>query len=653
MNRKGHFSAECAGAVAILLASFPTTAHAQRVAENVNTQASDAFGSSVGFERNGLYNQEDVRGFNPVDAGNVRVEGLYIDLIERFSGRLIEGNSIRVGLAAQRYPFPAPTGLVDFRLSLPQSNTVFSLDVDNGNGSGVRGPSANFTAKLPIDGGRLGIVLGAGARYAQRPEGATSTFVTYSALVAFRPAPGTELIAFTGGIISSRERARPTYFPAGTAPPPMLRRGVNLGLDWANRNSQIYTHGMIAKVALAPGWRINAGLFLSGKSADDSFSDLFLGVNPDGSAKNRLIIADGNNADRSLSGELRLTYEWTRGSISHTVTADLRGRAKDRLFGGTVNLPLGPGSIYSATGWTQPAFTLRPENEDHVRQLTAGVAYGLLWRGKASLDISLAKSTYKKTVNFANPLLADPVTTDRPLLWSVGGSIALSKNVILFGGVTRGQEDALIAPGFASNGAEAPPAIRTKQEEIGLSLKVTKRLTLIAAAFQITKPYFNLDPALRYRQLGTLTNKGIEISLTGKLTPGLTIVAGTLFLDPSIQGEAADAKLIGPRPVGQIRRRSQLNLDWRLQSGKSPLSLDLALESLSARMANAANTLQAPARTTFNIGARYRFSLGKLNAVFRPTIVNVTNNYGWQVSSSGGWTYTAPRAITLSLAADF
>ena len=594
-----------------------------------------------------------MRGFNPVDAGNVRLEGLYIDLIDRLSNRLLEGSTIRVGLAAQRHPFPAPTGLVDFRLALPQDKTEFGIDIDTGNGSGIHGIGGSVTAKLPFDGNRFGLALGVGYRNVDKIEGGNNGFFNYSALAVFRPAPGTELIAFASAIKSSNDHARATYYPAGTAPPPMLERGVYLGLDWAKRSSDGYTRGLLAKIALDSGWRIDAGLFLSGKTNDDNFSDLFRGVNPDGSASSRLVVADGNNSDRSLSGELRLTHEWTKGAFSHTLTADLRGRSRDRLFGGTVSLPLGPGSITSTSGWIKPAFTLGPENQDHVRQLTAGVAYSVLWRGKASLDISLAKSSYKKTVDFANPLLVDPVSVDHPLLWSVGGSIALVKNVVLFGGITRGQEEALAAPDIASNVAEAPPAIRTKQEEFGLRLGLTKDLSLVVAAFQIAKPYFNLDPALRYRQLGTLTNKGIEISLTGKLAPGLTVVGGTLFLDPTIQGEAVDAGLIGPRPVGQIRRRSQINLDWRLMRGKSPLSVDVALESLSARTANAANTLSAPARTTLNLGARYRFSIGGVNAVFRPTIVNITDNYGWQVSSSGGWTYTPPRTLTLGLVTDF
>ena len=176
---------------------------------------------------------------------------------------------------------------------------------------------------------------------------------------------------------------------------------------------------------------------------------------------------------------------------------------------------------------------------------------------------------------------------------------------------------------------------------------------LIAGGFSINKPYYNLDPVLRYRQLGKLRNRGLELSLTGQLAPGLTLVGGTMVLDPRISGEAVKAGLIGYRPVGQIRRRSAANLDWRLRSGKSPISFDLALESLSRRVGNAANTLYAPARTTVNLGARYRFKLAGGDWLLRPVLINAFNNYGWQVSTSGGFSYTTPRTLTLQLAADF
>ncbi len=639
-------------AIAITLAAAPGAALAQRVEENATTQADDAFGRSVGNERSGLYGFVNVRGFNPIEAGNARLQGLYFDLIDRISNRLLEGNTVRVGLAAQRYPFPAPTGLIDYKLRVPSGKTEFGLEVDNASANN-RGPSANFYARLPLDGERLAVALAAGGRNVTSTEGSKYLLRNYSALVAFRPAPGTEFLAFTSRIFQRDEEAEATFFPLATSLPPKIERGRFIGLDWTSQDTDIFVHGATARAPLAKGLRLEAGLFQSSKVQDMSFSDLFLGVTPDGQAADRVVIASANDRVKSLSGEVRLVREWTSGMFTHTLTASLRGRSKDRLFGGTQRLSLGGGSITATSGWSQPAYTLPAKNEDQVRQLSGGIAYSLLWQKGLSLDFGISKTSYRKAVNFADPLLADPVSRDNPVLWNMAGSYALTGNLYVYGGMTRGLEDAPIAPNIATNRSEAPPAARTKQAEAGLRLALPANLVLVAGVFSISKPYFSLDPSLRFRQLGTLTNRGLEFSLTGRPAPGLTVLAGTMLLDPRIAGEDVNSGLIGPRPVGQIRRRSVFNLDWRMQGGKGPLSLDLAFESLSSRMANSANTLSAPARTNLNLGARYRFNLGKLELLLRPQLTNAFNNYGWQVSSSGGFGYTPPRAMTMSVDADF
>ena len=102
--------------IALLLTTAGEAALAQRADDNATTQAEDAFGTSVGNESFGLYNPFSVRGFSPVDAGNVRIEGLYFDQQANPTGRLIEGTTVRVGLSAQSYPFPAPTGIADHSL---------------------------------------------------------------------------------------------------------------------------------------------------------------------------------------------------------------------------------------------------------------------------------------------------------------------------------------------------------------------------------------------------------------------------------------------------------------------------------------------------------------------------------------------------------
>ena len=65
------------------------SAFAQRTDDNAVKEADDAFGKSVGDEQIGIYNAGMVRGFSPVDAGNVRLEGLYFDQQSNPTQRLV------------------------------------------------------------------------------------------------------------------------------------------------------------------------------------------------------------------------------------------------------------------------------------------------------------------------------------------------------------------------------------------------------------------------------------------------------------------------------------------------------------------------------------------------------------------------------------
>ena len=108
-----------AALTASLLAGGTNLVWAQRAGENAVTQADDAFGTSVGNEQVGLYSSFDVRGFSPTAAGNVRIDGLYFDQVSELDSRVTDSSRIRVGIAAQGYAFPAPTGVVDYSLRLP------------------------------------------------------------------------------------------------------------------------------------------------------------------------------------------------------------------------------------------------------------------------------------------------------------------------------------------------------------------------------------------------------------------------------------------------------------------------------------------------------------------------------------------------------
>src|SRR5690606_18726148 len=85
-------------------------------ANDVKEQATDAFGSRIGTESIGLYSESLVRGFDLQQAGNYRLEDAYLVRAAAPPDTLVEGARIRVGPNALDIGFPAPSGIVQYRL---------------------------------------------------------------------------------------------------------------------------------------------------------------------------------------------------------------------------------------------------------------------------------------------------------------------------------------------------------------------------------------------------------------------------------------------------------------------------------------------------------------------------------------------------------
>jgi iron complex outermembrane recepter protein len=104
-------------------------AWAQRSSEDAVAEALDAFATTVGRQEIGLYSADSARGFSPTQAGNLRLDGLYFDELNfgRPVNAIVRGSSVHVGIAAQGYQFPAPTGVVDYQLRTPGNEFVTSV----------------------------------------------------------------------------------------------------------------------------------------------------------------------------------------------------------------------------------------------------------------------------------------------------------------------------------------------------------------------------------------------------------------------------------------------------------------------------------------------------------------------------------------------
>jgi iron complex outermembrane receptor protein len=148
------------------------------------------------------------------------------------------------------------------------------------------------------------------------------------------------------------------------------------------------------------------------------------------------------------------------------------------------------------------------------------------------------------------------------------------------------------------------------------------------------------------------------LSLAGQPIDGLSLVAGALFLDADVSGEAVDLGNIGPKPVATTRRTIRTNFDYRLPFFDA-LSVDLGIAHQAGKVASALEYAELEGRqlmtkplTTFDVGTRYRFKAGAAPATLRTQITNVFNVDGWNVFSNSSFRFIDTRRFLLNLAVD-
>jgi iron complex outermembrane receptor protein len=633
----------CLAATLALLALFPLSAHAQRTDENVTAESDDAFGRSVGNESIGIYNVGDVRGFSPIDAGNVRIEGLYFDRQTDPTQRLVEGSAIRVGIAAQSYPFPSPTGIVDYTLRRVGEKRIISTVLNYGPFESL---GAEVDAQIPIVRERFGIATGVGMYRDGFPWGGLNEAVSFAIVPLWKPTPDTELRPFFSRVDFRAEESEPLMLTAEGGVPPKIRREHYYGQRWAQNEGSTHNYGLLARTRFG-AWTARLGVFESVFAPEASFAELFTGIDAAGNANER-VIAFQDSRFASRSGELRLSRAFEAGNRRHSVHVAVRGRIQKRRYGGEDEIDAGPVSLGVGRAIPEPDFQFGAQSRDEVKQQTAGIAYELQWKDVGELSVGVQKTSYSKTGE--TPLDVLPESEADPMLENVTATVYATKRLAIYGSYTQGLEESPIAPEIAINRNVAAPALLTKQYDVGLRWEVIANLKLIAGLFSVEKPHFDLDAGGLFRSLGTVEHRGVELSLTGTPVKNLSLVAGTRILDATVSGATADAGLIGEKPVGTARTYSVASFDYALAG--TGLSLDATLENISKQVANTANTFEIPGRTVLHLGGRYRFKLFRKPATLRAQVQNVFDRYGWISVGSGAYVYNAPRRITLYVAAD-
>ena len=630
----------------IAVFAVATPASAQRASENAVTAAEDAFGVSVGREAIGLYTSDNVRGFSAIDAGNARLDGLYFDPVRLPSPRLQQSATIRVGIAAQGFAFPAPTGVVDYALRHPGDTAKASAFVSADTYGFLVGEA---DAELPIVKDKLGIGVGLSGYRESYYNGTTDFTRTEAVILRWRPTPTLELLPFWSQSDIFDSEAPPLYIPAGEYLPPRIARRQYNGPNWAKSRSTGFNYGGTLRWTPPGGWTVQAGAFRSGTHDPITFTNLFLELTPAGQA-DQVILADPPARNISTSGEARVTRAFVEGPRLHKLIVTLRGRERERVYDGSDVIDLGEVRLGERQTAPRPTLAFSAPSRDRIEQGTIGLAYEGRWKNVGELSLSVQKTDYTKRVTLAGAPTGQTRAT--PLLYSAAAAALVTSAVSLYASYTRGLEDSGSAPSSAINRNEPLPAIQTEQEDAGLRWAITSKLNLVAGVFEVRKPYFQLDASNRYTLLGDLDNKSVELSLSGAATPRLNVVLGAVLSDPRVSGEAVRMGLVGREPVDKPSVRIGANADWR-PAFLEGITFELGVTHVGRRAATTDDAIHVPARTFVDLGARYATRIAHHPAQLRLSVTNIGDVYSFDLFGAGAYDTIAGRIAQLSLGVDF
>jgi iron complex outermembrane receptor protein len=608
-------------------------AQAQRSSEDAVAEALDAFGTGVGRETIGLYSAGNARGFSPIQAGNLRIEGLYFNTIGGFPfsflpSRVVRGYAVHVGVAAQGYLLPAPTGVVDYQLRIPGNEALTSVLL----GYATYGVAYEETdVQLPLI--RDVLSMGGGVGYTRNliyQGAANSDDWNFGWTARWQPTENLEITPFWD-YIDHREYGEKAEVFIDDSGYPRYHSQQPAALPWTGFHMLSSQFGTVARLRFGEGWQLAAGVFRSLENIKTGYFTLLENVGSGGVGDFSITDLPPTSSG-STSGEIRLSKLFRTGALVNTLYLRLTGRDSSLESAPGDTSDLGQATITQIPLGYHLQFGPSPITDVRVHQLTPGLAYKGVWPGHGELTLGLQKVDYDRSV--LTP--GTPTASDHsaPWLYSAAATISITPTLLAYGSYTQGFEEIGTAPFNAVNRNEPVPAQQTRQVDAGFRYQLTPKLSLVAGAFEIEKPYFDLDRSNVFREVGSTSNRGIELSIAGDVTERWNIVSGLVLIEPKVQYQPGT--VIGPTnavAVGPVPGVFTTAIQYH-PAAVGGLILGATLQALSTRYAAYPN-VNLPAVATIGLDARYRLRMFGKNGTIWLQGYNLADTYGLYPSASG------------------
>ncbi|OBY24386.1 TonB-dependent receptor [Leisingera sp. JC1] len=354
--------------------------------------------------------------------------------------------------------------------------------------------------------------------------------------------------------------------------------------------------------------------------------------------------------DRTV-GEIGLRGEFETGQVSHT------GTIQANYYKGTLHRAANNGTTLSTNILDPvshpPQFVAQPgsvpkvsENEFSGISLADTMSF---FGDRTQLTLGL-RWQHVDTQNFSGGAVTASSSEDEvtPL---IGLVVKPRENVSLYANYVEGLSIGDTAPTIAANAGETLAPAKSEQIEIGAKIGLND-WTVTASAFQIDKPFSQLDSGNVFAESGEQRNRGLEFSIFGEMAPGLRLLGGVTLLDGELRN-TTDPAMHGNEPIGVPSLQATLGAEW-----DTPFLAGLTLSGnvihTGDQYVDAANTQEISSWTRFDMGARYSTEISSRPVTFRAEIENLFDaGYYSGVASFGTFSQGAPRTFRLSMTTTF
>ncbi|KRC81470.1 TonB-dependent siderophore receptor [Sphingomonas sp. Root241] len=609
----------------------------------------------------GNYDNLRLRGFAIDFVNTLRRDGLSLAPYQDVPFENVERIDVLKGPSGFLYGFNSPGGTINYVVKRPSRERFLTATAEL---TTLQGRYGAVDASTALQDGSVGIRVNAAyekdgdfghARDQERAFASAAVDIRLSDTMLLQLSGDyqwKELVADPLLRADQSGRANPLD-PASYITPPRVDRRDLLAPSWYRYTTKAYNLDARFEAKVADGW---TGIIQANRSQNTrlgAFTDYF-DIQPDGRIGRADLFFDPSARFRVTSAQAYLSGKFQAGGIGHEMFVGASHKVQANrwpaVFVDSSMAPLEDISVGNVLNPAQPpVFDLSPlPRRDYSGRTRESSVF-------ASDIVTLAEAVQIMLGGRYIWYRATQTTTaydEAAFVPTVGVVLKPRRDLTLYANYARGLETGAYAPNTTNNAGTRSGPIRSTQYELGAKADLGTAFNLGLAIFQIEKQAGFVNSANYFVVDGDFRHRGVEVTVNGRPTRGMTLSAQLAYLDTSLRN-VIDPTIVGKRTEGVPKWQGGLSADYAIP-GAAGLTLNGAVRFLSNRPVDAQNSGFVDGYALVDGGLRYETALGGTPVAFRLIGKNLLNRYYYSsVFYAGGLEVGRPREITLSASVRF